>query len=133
VEPLTPVHPRISQPALKERTATVTTNAISHEIDDRGVALAAPLRYGILLGAVQCLRIAQETRPEAAALSNRLLPYADAAGLADPQEARVPCDVLRAATLSLREWRTATSTPLWDDMDDRELTTAWHGLTTSAA
>ena len=93
--------------------------------DERGIVLSAPLSYAALLGAVQCLHIAQDTRGEAAVLKSLLGPYVDAAGLADPQEARVPCDRLRAATHCLRRWRATTGTTLWDDMDDEELTAAW--------
>lgn len=62
---------------------------------------------------------------EAETLRAKLWPYMQAAGVADPQQARVPCDVLRAATHCLRKWRAATATTLWDDRDDAELTAAW--------
>lgn len=100
--------------------------------DERRILLAAPLPYAVLLGTVQCLSLAGDTRGEAATLRARLWPYMQAAGVAEPQEARVPCDVLRAATHCLRKWRATTGTALWDDTDDAELTTAWReGLNAS--
>ncbi|MFI1331009.1 hypothetical protein ACH4U7_12890 [Streptomyces sp. NPDC020845] len=87
------------------------------------VLLAAPLPYVTLQGVVQCLALAK-----AETLHEKMRPYMDEAGFADPQEARVPCDVLRAATHRLRKWRAAdpeTVTRLWDDSDDAELTAAW--------
>ncbi|WP_331720071.1 hypothetical protein OG762_51480 (plasmid) [Streptomyces sp. NBC_01136] len=93
--------------------------------DERGIILSAPLPYAALLGAVQCLSLARDTRGEAETLRAKLWPYMQAAGVADPQQARVPCDVLRAATHCLRKWRAATATTLWDDRDDAELTAAW--------
>jgi hypothetical protein len=93
--------------------------------DDRGIILAAPLPYAALVGAVQCLSLAQDTRGEAEALRAKLWPYMQASGVADLQEARVPCDVVRAVTHCLRKWRAATGTTCWGDTDDAELTTAW--------
>ncbi|WP_371749333.1 hypothetical protein, partial [Streptomyces sp. NBC_00280] len=99
--------------------------ALSREADARGIILAAPLPYAAILGTVQCLALARDTRGEAETLRAKLWPHMDAAGVATPQEARVPCDVLRAATLCLRRWRADTGTTLWGDADDVELTAAW--------
>ncbi|MGN9821878.1 hypothetical protein ACTMUQ_42200 [Streptomyces sp. SD11] len=102
--------------------------------DDRGIILAAPLSYAALVGVVQCLSLARDVRGEAETLRGKVWPYMDAAGFADPQQARVPCDALRAATHCLRAWRAATDTTLWDDSDDAELTAAWRdGLNAPAA
>jgi hypothetical protein len=98
---------------------------VARATDERGIVLAAPLPYAALLGAVQCLSLAQDVRGEAGPLRTRLWPYMDAAGVANPQEARVPCDVLRASTHCLRKWRANTGTALWGDGDDAELTAAW--------
>ncbi|MEU4932079.1 hypothetical protein AB0G54_37190 [Streptomyces yokosukanensis] len=99
--------------------------SITRAADDRGIILAAPLSYNALVGVVQCLSLARSTRGEAETLRAKLWPYMQAAGDADPQQARVPCDALRAATHCLRKWRTATATTLWDDRDDAELSDAW--------
>lgn len=111
--------------------------ALSREADARGIILAAPLPYAAILGTVQCLALARdhqghgkpyphpEHRSTAETLRGKLWPHMEAAGFATPQEARVPCDVLRAATLCLRRWRADTGTTLWGDTDDAELTAAW--------
>jgi hypothetical protein len=99
--------------------------AVVREADARGIVLAAPLPYASLLGAVQCLALARDTRGEAETLRAKLWPHMEAAGFATPQEARVPCDVLRAATHCLRKWRADTGTTMWDDADDAELSAAW--------
>ncbi|AWW43010.1 hypothetical protein [Streptomyces cadmiisoli] len=102
-------------------------------VDERGIVLAAPLSYEALLGAVQCLSLARTVRGEAERLRARMWPYMQQAQVADPQAARVPCDLLRATTHCLRKWRAATGTTLWDDADDAELTTAWrNGLNAPA-
>lgn len=95
------------------------------DTDERGIVLAAPLPYAALLGVVQCLYLARDVRGEATELRRRMWPHMQAAGVSDPQEARVPCDLLRAATHCLRKWRAATGTTLWGDRDDAELTAAW--------
>ncbi|WP_371634489.1 hypothetical protein OG693_39825 [Streptomyces sp. NBC_01259] len=101
--------------------------------DSRGILLSAPLPYAALLAAVQCLALARDTRSEAEPLRADLWPFMESAGHADPQQARVPCDVLRAATHCLRAWRAAAPaprSPLWSDADDAALTAAWRdGLT----
>ncbi|MFD5569441.1 hypothetical protein [Streptomyces cadmiisoli] len=102
-------------------------------VDERGIALAAPLSYTALLGAVQCLSLARTVRGEAERLRARMWPYMQQAQVADPQTARVPSDLLRATTHCLCKWRAATGTTLWDDADDAELTTAWrNGLNAPA-
>lgn len=98
---------------------------VARATDERGILLAAPLPYTALLGAVQCLSLARDTRGEAETLRGRLWPYMDAAGVNDPQETRVPCDVLRAVTHCLRRWQAATGTSLWGATDEAELTAAW--------
>ncbi|MGW6056067.1 hypothetical protein [Streptomyces sp. NPDC055189] len=93
--------------------------------DERGIALAAPLPHAALFAAVRCLGLAQGTRGEAEALQGTLWHYMRAAEISNSPEARVPCDVLRAATLCLRKWRAVTGSTLWRDTDDAELTIAW--------
>lgn len=105
----------------KESTAAPVVRAT----DERGIVLSAPLSYAALLGTMQCLNLARDVRGEAVPLRARLWPYMDEAGFATPQEARVPCDVLRAVTQCLRKWCTATGTTLWGDADDAELVAAW--------
>ncbi|GAA2694279.1 hypothetical protein GCM10009864_81340 [Streptomyces lunalinharesii] len=83
------------------------------------------LPYAAPVGVVQCLSPARNARREAASLPVKMWPQVQATGDADPDEARVPCALLRAVTHCLRRWRTATGTTLWNNGDDAELTSAW--------
>jgi hypothetical protein len=96
---------------------------IVRAVDERGIILSAPLQYATLEAVVQCLSIAN-----AETLREKMWPFMDAAGLSMPQESRVPCDLLRAATLRLRKWRETDPqrvARMWDDGDDATLSAAW--------
>ncbi|MEU2339842.1 hypothetical protein ABZ608_41000 [Streptomyces sp. NPDC013172] len=95
---------------------------IVRETDD-GVVLSAPLPYLTVEAVLQCLAIAK-----AETLRDKMRPYLLKAGVADPQEIRIPCGLLYAVRKRIRKWHDADPENVsryWDATDDAALTAAW--------
>ncbi|MFJ9351771.1 hypothetical protein [Streptomyces sp. NPDC101237] len=92
------------------------------EAEEDGTLLSGPLPYLRVEAVLHCLTIAKyET------LAAKMHPYWEAAGLATPQEIRIPLGLLYAVRKQLGKWREAdpTNSRYWDDSDDAVLTAAW--------